>query len=127
VPLAIIFGAGGVVAGTLLAYLLGAGWFTLRFRDHAPEIKDRSAGTLAKAALWGVLFALVGGAIAALAASAIPVGWALVVILVVTAGALAGFLACALSIRPTPAGVRSWRSDFADQFAARASSTTQSP
>jgi O-antigen/teichoic acid export membrane protein len=127
VPLAIIFGAGGVVAGTLIAYLLGAGWFTRKFRDHAPEIEERSVGALLRAALWGVLFALVGGALAALAASAIPVGWALAVVLAVTATTWAGFLACSLSIRPTPAGVKRWRSELADQFAARASSTTQSP
>ena len=127
VPLAIAFGASGVVAGTLLAYLLGGGWFALRFAGYAPEVDRVPGSALTAAVLWGVVFALIGGALCAVAASVIPAGWALLPIALVSAVAWGGFLACALRIMPTPRGLNRWRCDFEAQLAGRAESTTQSP
>lgn len=126
VPLAIAVGALGVVAGTLLAYLLGGGWFALRFAGYAPEVERVPGSVLSAAVLWGVVFALSGGALCAVAASVLPAGWALLPIALVSASAWAGFLACALRIRPTPRGLNRWRRDFEAQLAGRAESTTQS-
>jgi len=127
VPLAIAFGATGVVAGTLVAYLIAGAWFALRFGGYAPETARVPVATLVIAVLWGVLFALLGGLLAAVAASAIAAGWALPVIGLVTALAWGGYLACALRVAPTPGGVRRWRAEFEAQLGARAESTTQSP
>jgi len=127
VPLAIAFGASGVVAGTLIAYLIAGAWFAERFRRYAPEAARVPGAALAAAVLWGIIFALICGGLAALAASAIPTGWALVPIAAVAAAAWAGYLACALRIRPTPSGLRHWRKELEAQLALSAESTTQSP
>ena len=127
VPLAIAFGATGVVAGTLIAYLIAGVWFAARFRRYAPEAARVPGAALATSVLWGIFFALIGGGLAALAASAIPTGWALVPIALITAAAWAGYLACVLRIRPTPSGLRGWREEFEAQSALSAVSTTQSP
>ncbi|CAB4340688.1 unannotated protein [freshwater metagenome] len=127
VPLAIAFGATGVVAGTLIAYLIGGGWFALRFSGYAPEVARVPRSELISSVLWGVGFALLGGAVAALAANAIPAGWALVPIAAITATAWVGYLACVLRITPTRGGFRRWRDSLESQLASRDESTTQSP
>jgi O-antigen/teichoic acid export membrane protein len=127
VPLAIAFGATGVVAGTLIAYLIAGLWFSSQFIRYAPEAARVPGAALTAAVLWGSLFALIGGLLAALAASTIPTGWALVPIGVVGAASWAGYLACALRIRPTPSGLRDWREEFAAQLGSSAVRTTQSP
>jgi hypothetical protein len=127
VPLAIAFGATGVVAGTLIAYLIAGLWFSSQFIRYAPEAARVPGAALTAAVLWGILFALIGGLLAALAASTIPTGWALVPIGVVGAASWAGYLACALRIRPTPSGLRDWREEFAAQLGSSAVRTTQSP
>ena len=127
VPLAIVFGANGVVAGTLIAYLIAGAWFAARFRRYAPEAARVPGAALAAAILWGIVFALIGGGLAALAASAIPPGWALVPIAFVGVASWAGYLACTLRIKPTPSGLGHWRKELAAQLALSAESTTQSP
>ena len=127
VPLAIAFGASGVVAGTLVAYLVGGAWFWLRFASHAPELRRLPGGVVASSTLLGVGFAIVAGTLATLAASEVAVGWALVPIGLVAILAWGGYLACALRITPTPAGVRRWRGTFEAQLAGRRESTTHSP
>ena len=127
VPLAIVFGANGVVAGTLIAYLIAGAWFAARFRRYAPEAARVPGAALAAAILWGIVFALIGGGLAALAASAIPPGWALVPIAFVGVASWAGYLACTLRIRPTPSGLRHWRKELEAQPALSTESTTQSP
>jgi O-antigen/teichoic acid export membrane protein len=127
VPLAIAFGASGVVAGTLIAYLIAGAWFAERFRRYAPEAARVPGAALAAAVLWGIVFALIGGGLAALAASAISPGWALVPVGFVALASWAGYLACALRIRPTPSGLRHWREELEAQLALSTESTTQSP
>ena len=127
VPLAIVFGANGVVAGTLIAYLIAGAWFAARFRRYAPEAARVPGAALAAAVLWGIVFALIGGGLAALAASAISPGWALVPIAFVGVASWAGYLACTLRIRPTPSGLRHWRKELEAQPALSTESTTQSP
>ncbi len=127
VPLAIAFGATGVVAGTLIAYIIGGGWFALRFGGYAPEVARIPRRALAGAVLLGVAFALVGGSLAALVASVVPAGWALLPIGLITVAAWIGFLACSLRVVPTRNGLGRWRNEFEAQLAGRAESTTQSP
>jgi len=127
VPLAIAFGASGVIVGTLCAYLIGGGWFASRFRGYAPEAARVPAAATAAALVWAVLFALIGGALAALAASAIKPGWALLPVALITASSWGAYLSCAIRVAPTPRGVRAWRDRLADQLRGRDESTTQSP
>lgn len=127
VPLAIAFGSTGIVGGTLAAYLLGGGWFAARFGAFAPQLARMPGNSLVAAGAWAALFAAIAGGLAALAASAVPAGWALLPITFVTAAACGGYLACALRIAPTPNGVRRWRASLENQLESRSESTTQSP
>jgi len=127
VPLAIAFGATGVVAGTLIAYLLGGGWLALRFGGYAPEVERVPWQTLTSSTLWALVFAVAGGSLAALAASIISPGWALLPIALIAAVAWGGYLAAVLRVAPTPRGFRRWRAEFEAQLAAPSASTTQSP
>lgn len=49
VPLALAAGARGVVIGTLGAYLIGAGWFFSRLRDHVPASPFHGPADVVKA------------------------------------------------------------------------------
>jgi hypothetical protein len=111
----------------LIAYLIAGAWFAERFRRYAPEAARVPGAALAAAVLWGIVFALIGGGLAALAASAISPGWALVPVGFVALASWAGYLACALRIRPTPSGLRHWREELEAQLALSTESTTQSP
>ncbi len=127
VPLAIAFGATGVVLGTLVAYLIAGGWFALRFTAYAPEAPSAALGPLLGAGGWAVLFALAAGAAAAGAAVLLPTGWALLPIALIGAGAWGGYLCCSLRIAPTPSALRRWRTELEAQLAGTRPSTIQSP
>jgi len=100
VPLAIGFDAPGVVLGTLLAYLVGAGWFIRRFGDAAPEFSATGAGDTARALAWGVVFAVPAAAWGLGSVAVLPAGWALVPVAAGMAAAAVAFVACALRMSP---------------------------
>ena len=101
VPLAIAFGASGVVTGTLIAYLLGAVWFARRFAQTAPDAPHIQMLSLARPALLAVLFAALAGAWGHLAVGLVGPGWGLLLVAVGGALGWAGYLAAALGVRPS--------------------------
>jgi O-antigen/teichoic acid export membrane protein len=103
IPLAIVAGARGVVAGTFVAYTIGTAWFFRRFRERAPEMSLPSRADLARA----VGLALVAGAFAAAvgvaAVELLPAGVALVPVAAALGLAYAGYLSAltGTSLRPS--------------------------
>ena len=100
VPLAIVFGASGVVAGTLLAYLAGAAWFLRRFASAAPGFETTGLRPFAGALAWSLPFAVLGAAWCFGAVSVVPTGWALLPVVAGMAAAALGFVACSLRVGP---------------------------
>jgi O-antigen/teichoic acid export membrane protein len=100
VPLALIFQAPGVVAGTLLAYLAGSAWFASRFRRVAPEFEPAGLAVVAAPLAWGIAFGAVAGAWSFAAVAVVPPGWALVPVAGGMAAGAAGFLRFGLKTGP---------------------------
>lgn len=100
VPLAVAFGATGVVVGTLLAYLLGAAWFVRRFPAVAPGFEPAGMLPFAKALAWSVPVGLAGAAWCFVAVTLVPAGWALIPVAAGMGAAAVLFLACALRVGP---------------------------
>lgn len=100
VPLAVAFQAGGVVAGTLLAYLAGAAWFVRRFDAAAPGFRPAGLPVLAGALAWGLLAGVMAAAWSFGAVALVPAGWALLPVGAGMAVALLGFSAGALRMGP---------------------------
>jgi O-antigen/teichoic acid export membrane protein len=106
VPLALVLGPVGVVAGTLLAYVLAALWLLRRFAAEAPEtVRPRPADLLRPLGL-ALLCGALGGGAALAAAEALPQGVALVPVGLAGAAAFGAYLAAVSRRPPTPAGVR---------------------
>lgn len=108
IPLAIAFGAPGVVAGTLAAYLLGTAWVFARFPASAPE-----AGRLpAPLAVRTVAAALACAAAAAAAClgivAALPRGWSLPVVGAAMGLAFLAYLGAGLGLRPRRGAARAF-------------------
>ena len=102
VPLALAFGARGVVAGTLAAYVLGVVFFLWRFERVAPAARATPASALLRAAGIGLALGALalGWGMAMLAL--LPSGFALVPIVAGVLVALIAYLGAALGVRPTP-------------------------
>ncbi len=100
VPLAVAFGASGVVAGTLLAYLVGAAWFLRRFAAAAPGFQAAGLRPFAGALAWSLPFGVLGAAWCFGAVAVVPTGWALVPVALGMAAAALGFIACSLRVGP---------------------------
>lgn len=121
VPLAVAFGAAGVVAGTLVAYLAGTAWFVRRFAAAAPEAARLRARDVRRPLALAVPLALVGGAIATGLVALVPAGWGLLLAVGAAGAAWAAYLALALRVRPAP------RTLLRALQRARGASTAQSP
>jgi len=106
VPLAIAFGAGGVIAGTLLAYLLVTGWVAARFGRMAPEVEGLHPRELVRPAAVALPLAVLAGAWGMGAAAVVPAGLALVPVALGAGAAWLAHLALCLRVRPTPAALR---------------------
>jgi O-antigen/teichoic acid export membrane protein len=106
VPLAIAFGATGVIAGTLAAYLLGTAWFVRWFPRIAPDAHGITARDLLRPILVAIPVALLAGAWGVLMAAEVPTGWALVPIGLGAAAAWLAYLMASLGIRPRPSELR---------------------
>jgi O-antigen/teichoic acid export membrane protein len=106
VPLALAWGARGVVAGTFLAYVIGVLWFMRRFWTLVPELPPRSLRELARP----LVLALAAGGVAAIVGFAsvdlLPRGVSLIPTTAVGVGAFAVYLAVATG---TPLRVSSFR------------------
>lgn len=107
VPLAVAFGARGVVCGTLGAYVLGTLWFMRRFRALTPDLDHVGPRELLRPAL---LATAAGGAALAggIGATALlPTGLALVPVGLVTGAAFVLYLALVTGRSLRPSAVRS--------------------
>src|SRR4051794_32840454 len=106
VPLALGFGAIGVVAGTFGAYVVGVFWFMSRFWAAAPDLPHPPARSFAKPVLLGLV---IGGCVAAVGLASIellPRGLSLVP----TIGALlAGLTIYMAAATGTPLRVQSFK------------------
>jgi hypothetical protein len=100
VPLALLFAAPGVVAGTLLAYLAGSGWCLARFGRVAPDFEGAPLASLAAPLLWGLVFGGLAAAWGLGAVALVPAGWALVPVVGGMAAGAAGFLRLAMGTGP---------------------------
>ena len=106
IPLALAFGARGVVCGTLAAYVLGTLWFMRRFRALTPDLDHVAVRELVRPALLAGAAgaaALLGGAGAA---AILPTGIALVAVGVITGGAFALYLSLVTGRSLRPSAVR---------------------
>lgn len=106
VPLALLFGPFGVVAGTCGAYVLAAAWLLRRFAVEAPQTDRPRASEMLRPAMLGVLAGSVaaGGGIAAV--ELLPQGIALPPAAAVASLAYAAYLSAVTGRPLTVAGMR---------------------
>jgi len=108
IPLALAAGARGVVLGTLGAYVVGGLWFSVRLARYVPVVpfRDRRDGAVAVGA------ALAAGGVAllvgSLAVAILPGRAALPFVAAGALGAIAGYAAVVLGVRPTRRSLRQW-------------------
>jgi O-antigen/teichoic acid export membrane protein len=105
VPLALVAGARGVVAGTLIAYALGTAWFFAGFRRRAPEADLPSAADLARAGALAVAGAVITAAATTAAVELLPRGPALITVAGVVVVAYGGYLAALTGTAFKPAAL----------------------
>ncbi len=122
VPLAIAFGATGVIAGSLIAYLAGSAWFARRFHLLAPQARSVTLQGMLRPLLLAGGCALLAGAWGTWTVGLVPPGWGLLLVVPGAACAWGLYLALALGVRPLPRDLLA-----ALEGQARGTSTTQSP
>ncbi|HEX6714886.1 MAG TPA: lipopolysaccharide biosynthesis protein [Thermoleophilaceae bacterium] len=105
VPLALVAGAHGVVAGTLLAYVIGVAWFMRRFWRAAPELPHLSPAALARPLALALAAGVVTAVLSVGAVELLPHAASLVVTIPTALAAFAIYLASATG---TPLRVRSF-------------------
>ncbi len=107
VPLALEFGARGVVCGTLAAYVLGTAWFMRRFHELAPQLDLVAPRELVRPALLAVAAALAALAFGLLATAIVPTGLALVPVGMGIGTAFVCYLAAVTGRSLRPSALRS--------------------
>lgn len=100
VPLAIAFGATGVIAGTLIAYLLGTWWFEHRFAGAAPAATRLPLLALARPLLLALLFGALSLAWGLFSVELVPKGWGLIPVGLGVALALGAYVLAVFRVPP---------------------------
>lgn len=108
IPLALLAGARGAVAGTLGAYLVGVAWFFARLSRKIPVSPVRDRRDAARVVAWAVAAGAAALGWGLLAVELTPRGVALVLVAFGDLCALAAYSSAALGLRPTPATIRRW-------------------
>lgn len=106
IPLALAFGARGVVCGTLAAYVAGAVWFMRRFRALTPDLDHVAPRELLRPAFVATI-AAAGALLFGLAVTAVvPAGVALAPVVVGTGTAFVLYLSAVTGRSLRPSAVR---------------------
>jgi O-antigen/teichoic acid export membrane protein len=106
VPLAVLFGAVGVPAGTLAAYVGGTIWFFLRFNRYAPPLPPLPLRQVGRAAVVALASAVGAFSWGSLMVELLPTGLALFPVALGAVIAFAGYVAAVAGLPPSPARIR---------------------